>query len=79
MTPSGVRTSFFDAEAPPSDQGVCTMDEKRSLLGNLDTLFAKLDDLESRRNEYAHAEVSLFILSGLFLMFGFETVRKFHA
>jgi len=80
MTPSGVRTSFFPEEpSDQSDQGVFTMDEKRSLLGKLDTLFAKLEELESKRNEYAHAEVSLFILSGLFLMFGFETVRKFHA
>ena len=57
MTPSGVRTSFFSNESPDSDQGVFTMDEKRSLLGKLDTLFAKLEELESKRNEYAHAEV----------------------
>ena len=78
MTPSGARTSFFDVLPEPGVSGdVFSLDEKQSLLKKLDTLFARLDDLESKRNEYAHAEVTLFILSGLFLMFGFETVRKF--
>ena len=81
MTPSGSRTSFFD-ELPVTDQrisggeGSFSRDEKESLLQKLDTLFARLEDIESKRNEYAHAEVTLFILSGLFLMFGLETVRK---
>ena len=51
-------------------------DEKAALLNKLDTLFARLEELESKRNEYAHMEISMFILSGLFLMFGLETVRK---
>ena len=83
MTPSGVRTSYFEA-LPNTSEGESngpyasfSKDEKHSLLQKLDTLFARLEDLESKRNEYAHVEVSLFILSGLFLMFGLETVRKF--
>jgi hypothetical protein len=81
MTPSGARTSFFDELPVPggltvSGGGSFSRDEKESMLQKLDTLFARLEDLESRRNEYAHAEVTLFILSGLFLMFGIETVRK---
>ena len=88
MTPSGVRTSYFDSLPTPSpsssssslnDEGKYASfsnDEKQSLLQKLDTLFARLEELESKRNEYAHAEVSLFILSGLFLMFGLESVRK---
>jgi hypothetical protein len=81
MTPSGARSSFFD-ELPvpgglPTGGGASfSRDEKESLLKKLDTLFARLEDIESKRNEYAHAEVTLFILSGLFLMFGLETVRK---
>lgn len=78
MTPGGARTSFFD-ELPQLTRGTeasFSRDEKESLLKKLDTLFARLEELESKRNEYAHAEVSLFILSGLFLMFGLETVRK---
>ena len=81
MTPSGARTAFFDELPVPGGLTVgggesFSRDEKESLLKKLDTLFARLEDLESRRNEYAHAEVTLFILSGLFLMFGLETVRK---
>jgi hypothetical protein len=81
MTPSGARTSFFDELPVPSGLTIgqdvsFSRDEKESLLKKLDTLFARLEDLESKRNEYAHAEVTLFILSGLFLMFGLETVRK---
>jgi hypothetical protein len=83
MTPSGARTSFFDElpvidQRPPSGFGgdSFSRDEKESLLKKIDTLFAKLEELESKSNEYAHAEVTLFILSGLFLMFGLETVRK---
>lgn len=87
MTPSGVRTSYFESLPQYSSdiQGgessgryaSFSKDEKQSLLQKLDTLFARLEDLESKKNEYAHAEVSLFILSGLFLMFGLESVRKF--
>jgi hypothetical protein len=81
MTPSGARTSFFDelpvpGGLPTGGGDSFSRDEKESLLKKLDTLFARLEDLESKRNEYAHAEVTLFILSGLFLMFGIETVRK---
>jgi hypothetical protein len=62
-----------DRPAPDSfDRG-----EKEALLRKLDILFARLEDIESRRNDYAHSEVTLFILSGLFLMFGMETLRKF--
>jgi hypothetical protein len=52
-------------------------EEKQMLLRKLDVLFARLEELESKRNDYAHSEVALFILSGLFLMFGMETMRKF--
>ena len=51
-------------------------EEKEGLLKKLDTLFARLEDLETKRNEYAHAEITLFILSGLFLIFGLESLRK---
>ena len=78
LTPSGVNTSFFDEISGGSraPTGVFSRDEKQSLLNKLDTLFARLEELESKKNEYAHAEVTMFILSGLLLMFGLETVRK---
>jgi hypothetical protein len=81
ITPTGANTSFF--EVPPtftgkteSGGGVFSREEKESLLHKLDTLFARLEEIESKRNEYAHAEVTLFIISGLVLMFGLESVRK---
>jgi hypothetical protein len=83
ITPSGARTSYFEALPQGQEQdsnghyASFSKDEKQSLLQKLDTLFARLEELETKSNEYAHAEVSLFILSGLFLMFGLETVRKF--
>jgi hypothetical protein len=75
ITPSGANTSFFDSTAQ-RDESIFSKDEKESLLSKLDTLFARLEDLESKKNEYSHVEVSIFILSGLFLLFGLETVRK---
>ena len=79
LTPSGAQTSFFDAKYTatiPSDDSF-SKSEKEALLHKLDVLFARLDDLEHKKNDYAHTEISLFILSGLFLLFGLETVRKF--
>jgi hypothetical protein len=79
LTPSGAQTSFFDAKytatVPSTDS--FSKGEKEALLHKLDVLFARLDDLEHKKNDYAHTEISLFILSGLFLLFGLETVRKF--
>ena len=79
LTPTGSRSAFFDALPAPGGEyrsGVFSRDEKEVLLKKLDTLFARLEELESKRNEYAHTEISLFILSGLFLMFGLDSVRK---
>jgi hypothetical protein len=83
ITPSGANTAFFpEARAPsyapppqPQPQ-VFSNDEKASLLKKLDTLFARLDDIESRKNDNSGTEITLFIVSGLVLMFGLETVRK---
>ena len=80
ITPSGAQTSFFDAKytSPAFNKDDSfSKGEKEALLHKLDVLFARLDDLEHKKNDYAHTEISLFILSGLFLLFGLETVRKF--
>lgn len=83
LTPGGAQTSFFDAHYGHAnshskhDDDSFSRDEKQALLKKLDVLFARLDDLENKKNEYAHTEVSLFILSGLFLLFGLESLRKF--
>jgi hypothetical protein len=84
MTPGGARSSFYEFLPPPAgdyptssnDMGVFNKDEKAALLRKLDTLFARLEDLETKRNENAHIEVSLFVLSGLFLIYGIDAVRR---
>jgi hypothetical protein len=90
LTPSGSSSSFFTEITQPRGGGEAWMapesmrkhegsfstGEKETLLKKLDMLFARLEDLESRKNEYAHTEMTMFILSGLFLLFGIESIRK---
>jgi hypothetical protein len=78
LTPSGAETSFFKAkyQSKEANDDSFSKEEKQALLKKLDVLFARLDDLEYKKNDYAHTEVSLFILCGLFLLFGLESVRK---
>ena len=64
-TGQGTNTSFLNS------------DDQSTLVKKLDILFARLEDLESRENANGHIEVTMFILSGLFLLFGIETLRKF--
>jgi hypothetical protein len=61
----GANTSFVNSE------------DHTTMVKKLDILFARLEDLESRENANGHIEVTMFILSGLFLLFGIETLRKF--
>jgi hypothetical protein len=90
--PPEVRNIYMSSPAPPPPEccdeirkdtkqrdekyDYFTKEEKRNLLNKIDTIFQKLDDLNFKSNEHSHAEITLFILSGLFLMFGFESVRK---
>lgn len=84
LTSAGARTSFYEYLPPPAgeyptssqDYGVFNKDEKTALLKKLDTLFARLEELESKRNENSHAEISLFVLSGLFLIYGIDAARR---
>lgn len=48
-----------------------------TLQRRIDTLFARLETMEHHANDSASTEIALFILSGLFLLFGLETLRKF--
>lgn len=85
ISPGGVQSSFFNtypaigtrSEARSGVDSSFSKDEKETLLKKLDTLFARLEELETKRNEYAHAEVTLFILSGLFLVFSLDSMRRF--
>jgi hypothetical protein len=82
LTPSGARTSFFEHLPAGSGDNLSesssswAKEEKESMLKKIDALFAKLEDLEAKRNEYAQTEITLFVLSGLFLLYGIESLKK---
>ena len=68
-------TSREDAHAAKLNANV---DESMALLRRqIDTLYARLESMEHRRSEFSHSELGLFILTGLFIMFGLDTVRRF--
>lgn len=67
--------SEHDTQITPSSH--MSQDDKALLQKKIDTLFARLESMECQSSEYVHTEIALFILSGLFLLFGLETIRKF--
>ena len=72
LTPSGGRSSFFEALPPPGGDEPQQTTDTRSLHGKLDKIFARLDELESNRtgdNANAQTEILLFIMSGIFVLF----------
>ena len=83
LTPSGARTSFFDELPLPG--GIVTVDQakqappydKEEFFKKLDSIYARLDDLETRRGENTQTEILLFITSGIFVLFSLDMlVRK---
>jgi hypothetical protein len=51
--------------------------QKEDFFRKLDRIYARLDDLESRRSENSQTEVLLFIMSGIFVLFSMDLlVRK---
>lgn len=81
LTPTGANTSFFDELPPPSgtypkETTGPAREETQLIQRKLDTLFARLDDLESRKGENTQTEILLFVMSGLFLIFGMDIVTK---
>lgn len=81
LTPSGARTAFFDELPPPGGtypKGTTTpsAEESQTIQRKLDTLFARLDDLESRRGENTQTEILLFVMSGLFVLFSMDIMSK---
>lgn len=76
----GVETAFF--KDMPRDQSESSdisdlKQQQAQLIRQIDMLFSRLEQMEHRRGEFAHTELALFILTGLFIMFGMDTVRKF--
>jgi hypothetical protein len=80
LTPSGARTSFFDRLPSPGGDipigQVSSSNEKEELFRKLDSIYARLDDLETRRGENAQTETLLFIMSGIFVLFSMDLLVK---
>ena len=83
LTPSGVRTAFFDALPAPG--GIIPIDQARQappynkdeFFRRLDSIYARLDDLEVRKSENAQTEILMFVMSGIFVLFSMDIlVRK---
>jgi hypothetical protein len=81
----GIETAFFPESSQVHGHGhvqgtpdEMEMKENMAMLRRqIDTLYARLESLEHRRGEFSHSELGLFIVTGLFLMFGLDTVRRF--
>jgi hypothetical protein len=80
LTPSGANTSFFDKLPSPGGEipigQVSGGYEKEELFRKLDSIYARLDDLEVRRGENAQTETLLFIMSGIFVLFSMDLLVK---
>jgi hypothetical protein len=81
LTPSGANTSFFDKLPSPGGEipiGQVSGGgyEKEELFRKLDSIYARLDDLEVRRGENAQTETLLFIMSGIFVLFSMDLLVK---
>jgi hypothetical protein len=83
LTPTGARTAFFDTLPAPG--GVIPVDQareappynKEEFFRRLDSIYARLDDLEVKKSENAQTEVLLFVMSGIFVLFSMDIlVRK---
>jgi hypothetical protein len=79
---TGVQTAFFkESSLMPNDESSdlsSDLKQEHALLRRqIDMLFARLENMEHRRSEFSHSELGLFILTGLFVMFGLDTIRRF--
>jgi hypothetical protein len=83
LTPTGATTAFF--ESLPAPGGLIPVDQARQappydkdeFFRRLDSIYARLDDLEIKRSENSQTEILLFITSGIFVLFSLDLlVRK---
>ena len=80
LTPGGANTSFFNRLPSPGGEfpigQVSDMSSKEELFRKLDSIYARLDDLENRRSENAQTETILFVMSGIFVLFSMDLLVK---
>ncbi len=80
LTPSGANTAFFDRLPSPGGEipigQTPVQQDKEELFRKLDSIYARLDDLEARRGENAQTETLLFITTGIFVLFSIDLLVK---
>lgn len=80
LTPGGATTAFFDKLPAPGGEipigQVSNRADKEEMFRKLDSIYARLDDLETRRGENAQTETLLFIMSGIFVLFSMDLLVK---
>lgn len=80
LTPGGANTAFFDRLPSPGGEipigQVSAGVDKEELFRKLDSIYARLDDLETKRGENAQTETLLFIMSGIFILFSMDLLVK---
>ena len=82
LTPTGANTAYFNKLPPPggivnAEEAPVASSQKEEFFRKLDRIYARLDELESRRSENSQTEVLLFIMSGIFVLFSMDIlVRK---
>jgi hypothetical protein len=81
LTPAGARTAFFDELPPPGGQyprgtKVIPNEDPELIQKKFDLLFARLDEMQSRRGENTQTEILLFVMSGLFVIFGMDIISR---
>jgi hypothetical protein len=74
MPEGGINSILTDGK---KDNGISSYN-KDELSKKIDTIFARLDDLESGRNatENAQTEVLLFVMTGVFIIFSLDLISK---
>lgn len=80
LTPAGAQTSFVEHLPPPGGKyyrspsnGDVSMEQ---VMKKLDTLFARLDDMNSSSPEQVTSELLMFISSGIFVLFMMDLLVK---
>jgi hypothetical protein len=66
----------FDHMRPGGDSDDSKSINKGALQRRLQSIYDRLDALETAKRENAHTEVMLFVLSGVFLLFSLDVVTK---
>lgn len=83
LTPAGAQTSFVEHLPPPGGEQVLPRrgrlrddPEMKEVMRRMDTLFARLDDMNQASPEQVTSELLMFISSGVFVLFIMDLLVK---